>query len=110
MATLSGVPAWRILMGRGAWGATVHGVTKSQTYLKKFSMQACKVTHTLIHLLRFMMHLAFRYPYPDHEISIRKSKAFTDICKILLGKGTSMLAGVTDGCLGEQTCLSDFLQ
>ena len=33
MATLSGILAWQIPMDRGAWGATVHGVTKSQTRL-----------------------------------------------------------------------------
>ena len=31
MATHSSILAWRILMDRGAWQATVHGVTKSQT-------------------------------------------------------------------------------
>ena len=33
MATQSNNLAWRILMDRGAWQATVHGVTKSQTRL-----------------------------------------------------------------------------
>ena len=33
MATHCSTPAWRILMGRGAWRAMVHGVTKSQTGL-----------------------------------------------------------------------------
>ena len=31
MATQSSIFAWRIPMDRGAWKATVHGVTKSQT-------------------------------------------------------------------------------
>ena len=31
MATHSSVLAWRIPMDRGAWWATVHGVTKSDT-------------------------------------------------------------------------------
>ena len=34
MATHSSVLAWRIPMDRGAWWATVHGVTKSWTQLK----------------------------------------------------------------------------
>ena len=34
MATHSSILAWRISMDRGAWWATVHGVTKSQTQLK----------------------------------------------------------------------------
>ena len=31
MATRSSILTWRIPMGRGAWGATVHRVTKSWT-------------------------------------------------------------------------------
>ena len=31
MATHSGILAWRIPMDRGAWRATVHGVTNSWT-------------------------------------------------------------------------------
>ena len=33
MSTHSSIVAWRIPMDRGAWRATVHGVTKSQTRL-----------------------------------------------------------------------------
>ena len=36
MATRSSILAWRIPMDRGAWQATVHGVTKSQTRLNDF--------------------------------------------------------------------------
>ena len=32
-ATHSSILAWRILMDRGTWWATVHGVAKSQTQL-----------------------------------------------------------------------------
>ena len=31
MATLSSILAWKISMGRGAWQATVHRVSKGQT-------------------------------------------------------------------------------
>ena len=31
MATYSSILAWRIPMDKGAWLATLHGVTKSQT-------------------------------------------------------------------------------
>ena len=34
MESHSSILAWRIPMDRGAWGTTVHGVTKSQTLLK----------------------------------------------------------------------------
>ena len=40
MATHPSILAWRIPMDRGAWQATVHRVTKSQTRLKQLSMQA----------------------------------------------------------------------
>ena len=42
MAPHSSILAWRISMDRGAWQATVHGVTKSQTQLHSF-------THSLTH-------------------------------------------------------------
>ena len=34
MATHSSILAWRIPMDRGAWRATVHGVTKGRTRLR----------------------------------------------------------------------------
>ena len=34
MATHSSILAWRIPMDRGAWRATVHGITKSRTRLR----------------------------------------------------------------------------
>ena len=34
MATHSSILAWRISMDRGAWWATVHGVTKGQKQLR----------------------------------------------------------------------------
>ena len=36
----SNILAWRITMDRRAWGATVHGVAKSQTRLKQLSRRA----------------------------------------------------------------------
>ena len=39
IATHSSILAWRILMNRGAWWATVHGVTKSQTRLSNWTKQ-----------------------------------------------------------------------
>ena len=46
MAICSSIPAWENSMDRGAWWATVHGVTKSQTGLKEFSARAHTRTHT----------------------------------------------------------------
>ena len=44
MATHSNILTWRIPMDRGAWWATVHGVTKSQTQLsvKAQHMYGCE--------------------------------------------------------------------
>ena len=39
MATHSGIPAWRIPMDRGVWGATVNEVAKSQTRLSDWHFQ-----------------------------------------------------------------------
>ena len=38
-ATHSSILAWRIPMGTGAWRATVHGVAKGRTRLKRLSTQ-----------------------------------------------------------------------
>ena len=43
MATHSSILAWRIPKDRGAWQATVHGLTKSQTRLKSLSTQALRL-------------------------------------------------------------------
>ena len=43
-ATHSSILTWRIPKDRGTWQATVHGVEKSQTQLKRLSM------HTFIYL------------------------------------------------------------
>ena len=37
MATYSSILAWRIPMDRGAWWATVQGVTKNQTQLSNYA-------------------------------------------------------------------------
>ena len=42
MATHSSILAWRISVDRGAWQATVHGVTKSCAGLKPLGSHACK--------------------------------------------------------------------
>ena len=46
--THSSILAWRILMDRGAWQATVHRVTKSQTRLKRLNMHASKDNRQLM--------------------------------------------------------------
>ena len=42
MATDSSILAWRIPMDKGAWQASVHRVTKSQTPLKRLSTHALR--------------------------------------------------------------------
>ena len=39
MAIHSSIPAWRIPMDKGAWQATLHGVTKSWTRLNDKAQQ-----------------------------------------------------------------------
>ena len=52
MATHSSILAWRIPMDRGAWWATVHGITKSGTGLSDF-------THTHTHTHTYMYIYTF---------------------------------------------------
>ena len=40
VATHSSILAWRIPMDRGAWRATVRGITKSQAQLKQLSLHS----------------------------------------------------------------------
>ena len=42
MATHSSILAWRIPMDRGAWWATVHGLTKNRTWLSNWTEQDCQ--------------------------------------------------------------------
>ena len=42
-ATHSSILAWRIPMDRGTWQAIIHGVTKSQTWLKQLSPLLCTI-------------------------------------------------------------------
>ena len=42
MATHSSIFTWRIPMDRGAWQATVHGVTKSQKHFEQLSRAKLK--------------------------------------------------------------------
>ena len=46
MATHSSLLAWRILMDRGAWWATVRGVAESRTRLKQLSTQSISTLKT----------------------------------------------------------------
>ena len=61
MGIHSCIPAWRIQWTRGAWQATVHGVTKSQTGLSYY--HAHIHTHTQATLLemgkRFVLFVLF---------------------------------------------------
>ena len=59
MATHSGCLAWRIPMYRGAWQATVHGVTKSRAGLSDFYfhfLEMGKATHSSILAWRIPMY------------------------------------------------------
>ena len=45
MATHPSILAWRIRMDRGVWQATVHGISKSWTRLKRLSIHTHVDTH-----------------------------------------------------------------
>ena len=54
MAAHSRIPAWRIPMDRGAWRATVHEVTESDTTQRlttaqhKYSIRICQMKNTCV--------------------------------------------------------------
>ena len=56
MATHSNILARRIPIDRGAWWATVHGVTKSRTRLTKHSTHS---THSLVWQFPFLISQFF---------------------------------------------------
>ena len=51
LATHSSILVWRIPMDRGAWQAAAHSVAKSQTWLKRLSMQHALRIETLYRLM-----------------------------------------------------------
>ena len=51
MTTHSNILAWRIPVDRGAWQATVHGVTKSQTQLSSLQARMHAQTHSGVNLM-----------------------------------------------------------
>ena len=77
MATHSSIPAWRIPMDRGAWWATVHGVTKSQTQL---SDQAQHSTHGWFILYsRNQYNIVKQLPSNRKKLKINSYSCLTDI-------------------------------
>ena len=61
MATTSSILAWKIPMDRGAWCATVHGVTKSQTQHTPHPFCCCFVQSICIYMYPFPCIFLFSY-------------------------------------------------
>ena len=66
MATNSSILGWKNPVGRGAWRATVHGVTKSQTQLKWLSTYAHPIIRSIVSV--------FLMTYLHHNIPLVKLK------------------------------------
>ena len=64
MATHSSVLAWRIPGMRGAWWATVHGVTQSRTRLKRISSSSSSSSSSRIQVYQNSQINSF--PTPSH--------------------------------------------
>ena len=69
MTTHSSILAWRIPMDRGAWQATVHGFTKSQTQLSDLCthvQRGCtNISSILLSiLLEYVLFYPFKSPMP----------------------------------------------
>ena len=58
MATRSSILAWRIPMDRGAWQATVCGVAKSRTRLRRLSLARHKYIYFLLIHIAVLQKLA----------------------------------------------------
>ena len=61
LATHSSVLAWEIIWTRGLWWATVHGVTKSQTRLNRYT---CMHRH-IVNWTRMVFWDSFILPMKD---------------------------------------------
>ena len=85
-------------MDRGAWWATVHGVTKSQTRLKRLIMHACKVESLCP--LDLMVALTSLWLPPDRSgrLCLRHSEPRTCALHFPVDPKLSALAGTTPRC------------
>ena len=81
MATHYSILAWRIPMGRWAWQATVHRVTKSCTWLKRLSTPAPSNAHILLEVHTLALDKLHWHPWADMLISF-----FRYICSRLKEK------------------------
>ena len=78
MAAHSSLLAWRIPVDRGAWWATVHGVTKSRTRLKQLSIHTwamCALVYTGAFSGQVLLSRDTRalfIQYQRHQLCIRK--------------------------------------
>ena len=78
MATHSSILAWRVPVDRGASWATVHGVTKSQTWLSHLA-------HTHSHMLKiFYNRESFKKNFLIIWICKEKASIFLPLAKIHL--------------------------
>ena len=74
-------PWWENLVDRGAWWATVHGITKSQTWQKQLSLHSHKALKTqwfiFIFLISFIIQIALSsknsVEWPQLEKTLRIS-------------------------------------
>ena len=70
MATHSSILAWRILLVRGAWWATVCGVANRKTQLKQLSMHALKKNNGLYYYVDSTWEfktVAYRLPFGERN-------------------------------------------
>ena len=77
MVTHSSILAWRILMDRGVWRATVHGAAKNPTGLSdlaQHNITSSRDSTLLSHVSRRLPSLSFqvRYQNPHKAFRIQK--------------------------------------
>ena len=75
MATHSSILAWRSPIDRGAWGATVHGIARSQARLSDQAQYTYITTHPQIQA-RLQQYV--NYELPDVQAGFRKGRGTRD--------------------------------
>ena len=80
-ATHSNIFTWRIPKDRGAWLTTVHGVTKSQTWLSDWAEHSRVQTNIFNNVKKPVLH-NHKYRTPAKECSKRSSLVSDPSCNI----------------------------
>ena len=102
MAPHSSILAWRIPIDRGAWWATVHGVTKSWTWLSDFYFTSSNCWQR-----EKLRYKEYRWQFPQIGSASGRSSLLLltgKFCEWVVGVGVCVraLEWVREWCLGRE--------